>query len=168
MAARIAGVLAGAIELASCAAGSGPLVTYSATGREDPGTTRDTPPSTRDDTAGSCIACDVNYNCNGPGQSSSGSECVQGNCAVSVPTQFGAGGIELSTDGGTCIWGLIDFVCSGVLFGATGCTGGGGGAFTCGDTTCTPGPAQSAVIVTPEPTPIGTQLTGSSSTSGGI
>jgi len=129
---RFAALLAGACALAACTAGSGSLVTYSPDGRDDPGSTRDTPPSTRDNPTGPCIVCDVNYDCSGPSSA------------------LGDGGIELSTSDGTCQQSLIDLICSGALFNASGCTGGGGAPFTCGDTTCSPGsPQVSITVVTP-------------------
>jgi len=133
MTVRFAGVVAGAaVGLAACSAGSGGLATYSPTGRDDPGSTRDPPPGTRDNPGGSCIVCDVSYKCSGP-----------------EFTLSGAGGIELSTGGGTCTQALIELVCSGALFDASGCTGGGGGPFTCGSTTCSPGSSTSVTVVNP-------------------
>ncbi|MGO9839114.1 MAG: hypothetical protein ACLP1X_33440 [Polyangiaceae bacterium] len=128
---RFAGGLAAVAVLAACTAGSGSLVTYAPAGRDDPGTTRDVPPSTRDNPAGPCIVCDVNYDCSGPSSA------------------LGDGGIELSTSDGTCVQELIDVVCSGALFNASGCSGGGGGPFTCGDTTCSPGAPIVTVITSP-------------------
>ena len=129
---RFAVLLAGAGAVAACTAGSGSLVTYSPDGRDDPGSTRDTPPSTRDNPTGPCIVCDVNYDCSGPSSA------------------LGDGGIELSTSEGSCQQSLIDLICSGALFNASGCTGGGGAPFTCGDTTCSPGsPQVSITVVTP-------------------
>jgi hypothetical protein len=140
MALRFVGVLSGTVGLWACAGGDGELVTSSAVGRDDPGVTRDPPPSTRDDPEGACIVCDVNYNCSGP-------------------APFGGGQLELSTGDGSCLPSLIDALCSGAIFGATGCTGGGGGPFTCGDTTCSPG--------TPEGTGV-VEVVGSSTSSGGV
>jgi len=117
--------------LAACGSGGGPAVSTGTGTRDDPGTTRDTPPTTRDDTSGgstgsgtpggaSCVECNVQYQCSG-------------GIAQNSPTQ-----LELSTSQGTCTQIYINLVCSGVLFGASGCSGGGGGAFTCGSVTCTP------------------------------
>jgi len=137
--------------LSACAAGSGPLVTYSDTGRDDPGMARDPPPGTRDSPGGVCIECDVSYDCSGP----------------SAALQFGGGQLELSTSGGTCVQALIDLVCSGALFGASGCNGGGGGPFTCGDTTCSPSSTQFVTgTVMPSPPSGGTMGSSSGVVSG--
>jgi hypothetical protein len=119
-------VAAVAMTVSACGSGAGPLATAELMGRDNPGTTRDPPPETRDTPGASCIVCDVPYQCNAPLQSG-------------APT-FPAGGtsIELSTSDGTCQRSLIDLVCSGTLFNATSCTGGGGDAFTCGSTSCAP------------------------------
>jgi hypothetical protein len=112
-----------AAALFACGSGSGPLVTTAAEGRDSPGVSWDQPPSTRDGTGSNCIACDVEYGCTG--------------------TQAqGTTSLELSTSTGQCTQTLIDLVCSGALFGASSCSGGGGGAFTCGKVTCTPQMAQ--------------------------
>jgi hypothetical protein len=108
-----------ALVLAACNGGSGPLVTTSSsTGRDDPGSTYDTPPSTSDEQGGDCLACDVVYDCPGAGPIGDG--------------------ITLSSSEGDCTPALIDVVCSGALFGTGACSSGGGGPFTCGDITCTP------------------------------
>ncbi len=124
MALRFAAFIAGAVALSACSGGSGELVTNVAGGRDDPGATRDPPPSSGDNPGGACIVCDVNYDCSGP-------------------APFGGSNLQLSTGGGTCLPSLINVLCSGALFNASGCTGGGGGPFTCGDTTCSPGSSQS-------------------------
>jgi hypothetical protein len=131
-------VIGGAMGLAGCAASgdTGELVTSASVGRDTPGATRDTPPSTRDDPTSACIACDVNYDCSG-----------------SVFAAQSGGQFQLTTSGGTCVKALIDLVCSGALFSATGCTGGGGGPFTCGSTTCSPSGRQGNVGVTTTVTP---------------
>jgi hypothetical protein len=105
--------------VAACGGGAGPLVTTtSGDGRDDPGSTYDTPPSTSDGSGGNCLVCDVTYDCPGFAQ---------------------GGGVSLSTSDGTCTQALINVVCSGALFGTAPCTGGGsGGAFTCGSIVCTP------------------------------
>jgi hypothetical protein len=116
---RLAGCVGAALTLlvGGCGAGSGPLVTTSTgTGRDDPGSTRDVPPVTSEGATGNCIVCDVVYDCPDSTQTS----------------------LSLSTSDGTCTTALIDVICSGALFGAASCTGGGGGAFTCGTVTCTP------------------------------
>jgi hypothetical protein len=120
--ASLRGALAGAaialwIGAAACGGGGGPLATMSSGGREDPGATRDTPPTTRDPQGGNCIQCDVLYECS-PSQSNTS--------------------IILDSSQGLCTQTLIDLVCSGTLFGTTSCSGGGGGSFTCGSVTCTP------------------------------
>jgi hypothetical protein len=94
-----------------------PVLTTATGGREDPGTTRETPPDTRDELSSDCLSCDVTYDCNGPNN---------------------PGSIHLSTVDGSCLQPIIDLVCSGTLFGTTACSGGGGGAFKCGDVTCVP------------------------------
>ena len=105
--------------VAACGGGAGPLVTTtSGNGRDDPGATRDSPPATSDNANTDCLSCDVVYDCPNAGN--------LGN------------GVNLSTSGGTCTPTLINLVCSGGLFGTGPCTGGGGGAFTCGSITCTP------------------------------
>jgi hypothetical protein len=130
---RFARALAGALALGTaaaavgCGGGSGPLVTTTSGGREDPGSTRDTPPSARDNPTSDCIECDVEYRCTTPGNRN-------------VPTSIG-----LSSSNGTCTQASINLVCSGALFGQNACAGGGGGPFTCGQTTCTP--------VSPQPQP---------------
>jgi hypothetical protein len=102
---------------AGCGSGSGPLVTSTPQGRDDPGTTRDTPPASDDVGAnGDCLVCDVAYQC----------------------TNTQLGGISLSSSAGECTAADIAVVCSGVFFGASSCSGGGGGAFTCGQVVCTP------------------------------
>jgi hypothetical protein len=107
-----------ALGLAACSGGAGPVVTTTAGGRDVPPAPRDTPPSTRDG-VGNCLVCDVNY------------ECASGGSGT---TQT----IELRTADGKCTDANIAIVCSGLPFGASGCSGGGGGAFTCGSTTCVP------------------------------
>jgi hypothetical protein len=118
MAFRFATVLGGiALGLAACSGGAGPVVTTTAGGRDVAPATRDTPPTTRDG-IGNCLVCDVSYDCSD-----------------------GSGGIqkrELRTADGMCTDTNIAIVCSGLPFGASGCSGGGGGAFTCGSTTCVP------------------------------
>jgi len=108
------------LAVAACGGGAGPLVTNpTSDGRDDPGSTRDTPPSTSDGPGGNCLQCDVVYDCPNAGNVGDG--------------------ISLSTSGGTCIQTLIDAVCSGALFGTAPCTGGADGeSFTCGDVVCTP------------------------------
>ena len=119
----VGALVAGGMCLAGCVGSgdTGELVTSASLGRDDPGTTSDTPPSTRDDPTSACIACDVNYDCSG-----------------SMFAAQSGGQFQLSTSAGTCVKALIDLVCSGTLFSATGCSGGGGGPFTCGSTTCSP------------------------------
>jgi hypothetical protein len=108
-----------ALVVGACGGGAGPLVTTTTTdGRDDPGSTYDTPPSTSDGPGGNCLVCDVVYDCSNAGPLGSG--------------------LSLSTSGGTCTQGAINFVCSGALFGTGPCTGGGGGPFTCGNVTCSP------------------------------
>jgi hypothetical protein len=135
MARRWFGVLTGALSVAGCTAGSGSLATYSAGGRDDPGSTRDSPPSERDNPSGACIVCDVSYSCTG----------------TVLANTLGGSGLQLSTSGGTCVTDLVDLICSGALFGASGCTGGGGGPFTCGNTTCSPGNGQTTTVIGPVP-----------------
>jgi hypothetical protein len=107
-----------AMVLVACGGGAGPLVsTNGGTGRDDPGSTRDTPPVSSDNANSDCLSCDVTYECPNSGFSS---------------------GLSLSSSDGTCTQTLVNVVCSGALFGTGPCTGGGGGAFTCGDVTCTP------------------------------
>ena len=108
----------GVLALVGCSGGSGPLVTPTSAGRDPPPVVRDTPPTTRD-AVGNCLVCDVAYNCSMPGGQ----------------TQRG---LTLSTADGMCTPDAIALVCSGITFGATSCTGGGGGPFTCGATTCVP------------------------------
>ncbi len=116
--ARAAAAMA-TMALGACSSGGGPLVTTASGTRDDPGTTRDQPPSARDTPGGQCLACGITYRCtspDSPGQSQ-----------------------DVQLSGSTCTPALIDVVCSGVLFsGGAPCTGGGGGAFTCGSTTCAP------------------------------
>ena len=115
----LAGLAGVGFVVAACGGGAGPLVTTtSGNGRDEPGTTRDTPPSTSDITGGDCLACDVTYECPNAGN--------LGN------------GISLSTSQGTCTQALINLICSGALFNTAPCSGGGGGSFTCGSITCTP------------------------------
>jgi hypothetical protein len=119
---RVAWGLAGAVlalatGVAGCDGGGVPVGSTSTGGREDPGSTRDTPPSSRDNIGSDCLVCDVTYVCQGPQN---------------------PGNITLSTHNGTCIQAAIDLVCSGAYFGSTSCSGGAGGAFTCGDVTCVP------------------------------
>jgi hypothetical protein len=140
------------LSLTACAAGSGPFTTFVAQGREAPTATREAPPSSRDNPGSACIVCDVSYECSGPLFGSQG-------------TQF-----ELNTTAGMCTQALIDFFCSGALFGATSCTGGGGGPFLCGDTSCSPGgsPPMSVVTVggSPASGPVDAGASGSSSSGG--
>ena len=126
----VAALIAGAVGLAGCVGSgdTGELVTSASEGRDNPGATGDTPPSTQDNPTSACIACDVNYECSG-----------------SVFAAQSGGQFQLSTSGGTCVKALIDLVCSGALFSATGCSGGGGGPFTCGSTTCSPSGARGIV-----------------------
>jgi hypothetical protein len=112
--AALAGVL---LCMAACGGGSGGFPSSSSIGRDDPGTTRDTPPATRDDTAGACIQCDVVYDC---------------------PDSPLGNGFSLSSSDGTCTAALIDLVCSGQLFEGSPCNAIGGGGFSCGSITCTP------------------------------
>jgi len=131
----------------ACGSGSGPMVTNAAGGPDNPGTSRDNPPSPRDDPSGSsgsggCITCDVVYNCAG------------GNA------QGGPSAVELM--GSDCTPANIAYICSGALFGATSCTGGGGGSFTCGMVTCTP-----QVQMPPPPVDSGGSSSGGGSGSGG-
>jgi hypothetical protein len=105
----------------ACGSGGGPLVTTTGSGDQGAGSTRDQPTGGRDDPNGDCLACDVTYSC--PGYS-------------------GGSGFSLSSSGGECTQTLINFVCSGALFGTPKCSGGGGGAFTCGSITCTPQQSQ--------------------------
>ena len=143
MALRFAALIAGAVALSACSGGSGELVTNAAGGRDDPGATREPPPSSGDNPGGSCIVCDVNYDCSGP-------------------APFGGSSLQLSTGGGTCLPSLINVLCSGALFNASGCTGGGGGPFTCGDTTCSPGSQQGAVFGGSFDAPVDAGASGSS------
>jgi hypothetical protein len=115
----IFGVAGALFVVTACSSGSGPLVTTtSSTGRDDPGSTYDKPPSTSDQVGGNCLACDVIYSCPNAG-------------AVGE-------GISLSSSEGECTAALIAAVCSGTLFGTGPCTGNGDGSFSCGDVTCTP------------------------------
>ena len=107
-----------AVALVGCSGGSGPLVTSTSAGRDSPPVTRDTPPATRD-SVDTCLLCDVRYDC-----TTLGGQTMRG--------------LTLSTADGMCTPDSIALVCSGVTFGATSCTGGGGGPFTCGATTCVP------------------------------
>lgn len=119
MAFRFATVLGGiALGLAACSGGAGPVVTTTAAGRDVAPATRDTPPSTRDG-IGNCLVCDVNYDCTSDGSN-------------------GGQTLELRTADGRCTDANIAIICSGLPFGASACSGGGGGAFTCGSTTCAP------------------------------
>jgi hypothetical protein len=111
--------VAAAIALAACNGGGGPSVT-DATGREQPGSPRDTPPATREDPSGACMECEVRYTCV--------DRTGQGNTIL----------VQLSSQGGTCTDATIALYCSGVLFGASGCSIAGGGIFTCGNYTCSP------------------------------
>lgn len=104
---------------AGCDGGGVPVVVTSNGGHEDPGSTRETPPGTRDSVGGDCLQCDVTYDCQGGGVGTTGS-------------------ITLSSANGTCTQALIDLVCSGSLFGSPACSGGAGGGFTCGDVKCFP------------------------------
>jgi len=112
--------LGGVLVIVACGGGAGPLVTTTSTdGRDDPGSTYDTPPSTSDGPGGNCLVCDVVYSCPNAGNLGEG--------------------FTLSSSSGECTQTLINVVCSGALFNTGPCTGGaGGGAFTCGDVTCTP------------------------------
>jgi hypothetical protein len=87
------------------------------TGRDDPGSTYETPPSTRDDPAAACIQCDVIYDC---------------------PNSSLGDGFSLSSSDGTCSPSLVDSICNGTLLGTGPCNALSGGGFTCGDVTCTP------------------------------
>jgi hypothetical protein len=109
-------VAATACLVPACGGGSGPLVAMPDEGREDPGSTRDTPPNSGDG-RGTCLLCDVTYDCSGPQPQ---------------------GAVSLSTSKGECVPAAIDLICSGALFGAPACSGGGGGPFTCGQVICTP------------------------------
>lgn len=115
----VAGVGA-VLVVVACGGGAGPLVTTTSTdGRDDPGSTYDTPPSTSDGPGGNCLVCDVVYSCPNAGNLGEG--------------------FTLSSSNGECTQTLINVVCSGALFGTAACTGGaGGGSFSCGDVTCTP------------------------------
>jgi hypothetical protein len=135
----VGAIVAGAMCLAGCVGSgdTGELVTSASVGRDNPGATGDTPPSTRDEPTSACIACDVNYDCSG-----------------SMFAAQSGGQFQLSTSAGTCVKALIDLVCSGALFSATGCTGGGGGPFTCGGTTCSPSGTRGNIVgVTTTTTP---------------
>jgi hypothetical protein len=113
------GVAGATLVVTACSSGSGPLVTTtSSTGRDDPGSTYDKPPSTSDPVGGNCLACDVVYDCPNAG-------------AV-------GDGVSLSSSDGECTAALIAVVCSGALFGTGPCTGNGDGSFSCGVITCTP------------------------------
>jgi hypothetical protein len=137
LAGRVVATVAIAVAAAGCDGGGVPVGTTSTGGREDPGSTREAPPPSGDKAGGDCLVCDVTYVCQGPGN---------------------PGTISLSTGNGTCIQTLIDLVCGGTLFGATSCSGGGGGAFACGAVTCVP-------IQGSTPTPGGSGF-GSSSSGG--
>jgi hypothetical protein len=123
----VAAVLGASVAvLSACGGGGGPLVSTTGGGRDDPGSTWDQPPNGRDSTGNACIECNVAYSCTSgpqPGNGQNGS---------------GTTSIDLSTATGQCTPAVIDLVCSGALFGADGCTGGGGGPFTCGSVTCSP------------------------------
>jgi hypothetical protein len=129
----------------ACSGGSGPLVTNSSGQRETPPSTRDVPPGTRDSPNSGCIQCEVMYKCTFPGGFSQQ--------------------IQLRSADGTCAPAVIDLVCSGAPFNAPGCSGGGGGPFTCGDTTCAP--VQTQTVVGLPPTAGSSGFSGSSSSSGG-
>jgi hypothetical protein len=107
--------------VAACGSGSGPLVTTSGSGDQGAGSTRDQPTGGRDDPNGDCMSCDVTYSC---------------------PGYAGGDTISLSSASGVCTQTIINIVCSGALFGTPKCCGGGGGAFTCGNITCTPQQSQ--------------------------
>jgi len=124
-----AGIALTLATIVACGSGGGPLVTTTTEGRQDPGSTRDTPPPTRDGVGAQCILCDVDYRCNVDG---------------------GLQSISLSSQGGTCVPSLIDLICSGQLFGAQSCSGGGADGFTCGSVTCVPREQQQ-----PQPQPGG-------------
>ena len=145
--------VAASVAVSACGGGPGPLVTVGTEQRDDPGTTRDPPPNPRDVPGGACVVCDVNYHCTGPTSGVLGQN----------------GEISLSTSSGMCQKALIDLLCSGALFNAMSCTGGGGGAFTCGSTTCSPMAAQgmSGFVSTPTSPPTGGVAASSSSSSGG-
>ena len=115
----VAGVGASLVVVA-CGGGAGPLVTTTSTdGRDDPGSTYDTPPSTSDGPGGNCLVCDVVYDCPNAGNLGDG--------------------FTLSSSDGECTQALINVVCSGALFDTAPCTGGaGGGSFSCGSVICTP------------------------------
>jgi hypothetical protein len=137
--------------LLACSGGSGPPVTTSNQGRDNPGTTRDAPPNARDSTSSqggsggssNCIECDVSYTCTG---------------------SPGFQGISLSSGQGTCTAAIINSICSGGLFGTGPCSGGGGGAFTCGNVTCSP----EVQVGTPGTSSGGAQGGGANGSSGGV
>jgi hypothetical protein len=105
------------LALAACGSGAGPLVTTAGSGDQGAGSTYEAPTGGRDDPGGDCLSCDVTYDC---------------------PNYQGGNGFELTSDDGECTQTLINFVCSGALFGTGKCSGGGNGGFTCGNITCTP------------------------------
>jgi len=123
----VAAVLGASVAaLTACGNGGGPLVSTTGGSRDDPGSTWDRPPNGRDSTGNACIECNVPYSCTG-GPGTGGGQNGSGTTSI-----------DLSTANGQCTAALIDLVCSGALFGADGCTGGGGGPFTCGSVTCSP------------------------------
>ncbi len=131
--AALAGATAAvAASVGACSSGATPPLVVDLSGRDDPGTTRDTPPSTRDEIAGACVQCDVYYACSigGGFLFTSTAPCPSGvtSCLPCTPS-------------------LVDFFCSGALFDAGGgCTGGGAAGFSCGGITCVPGdPPQNTV-----------------------
>jgi hypothetical protein len=134
----VAGVALAIAPIVACGSGGGPLVTTTSDGRENPGPTRDAPPATRDSVGAQCIVCDVDYRCNVDG---------------------GLQSITLSSKDGTCVPALIDLICSGELFGAQSCSGGGAGGFTCGSVTCVPQQQQQ-----PQPQPGGSGTPGQTGT----
>jgi len=106
-----------ALGFAACGGGSGPMPSTNPGGDEGAGSTYEPPVGTRDDPGGNCLQCDVSYDC---------------------PNFASGGTLDITSSSGECTQAIIDFICSGALFGASGCSGGGGGTFTCGNVTCTP------------------------------
>ena len=148
--ARLLAVLALAGTLTACSGGSGPPVTTTNPGRDDPGNGRDNPGNGRDSPASSsggsgtntdCVQCDVEYECSGNAS------------------------FELSSAQGNCNTLTMSAICSGAAFGTSACTATPGGGFTCGSVSCSPvyqGGTSSGGAV-----PVGTGGGATSSSSGG-
>lgn len=136
--------------LSACSGGSGPPVTSTNPGRDNPGNGRDVPGNGRDTPASSsggsgtntdCLQCDVQYECSGN---------------VSF---------DLSSAQNECNTLTMSAICSGAAFGTSACTAAPGGGFTCGSISCSPvyqGGTSSGGAV-----PVGTGVGGATGSSGG-